>query len=78
MRRTRLAPRGYCPPHEMRFAVVTRDGWYLTTKDYPLQYDANIDDALLWDRWRDAEDFLGPPNNFIRHRCRVVQVREEV
>ena len=77
MKRTRIAPRGYCPAHELRFAIVAGDGRYLAAKDVPIQWDADVDNALLLERRREADAFLMQYRIGLR-RCRVVQVREEV
>ncbi len=77
MTRTRLAPGQYCPPRELRFAVVTGDGRYIAAADPPFTWAANVDGALLWGRWRDADAFLSMRLGVGRYRYRIVQVREE-
>ena len=76
MMRTRLAPRGYCPLHELRFAIISGDGRYLVTNDVPFGREADIDAAFLWTRRREAEDLLTKYRIALR-KHRVVQVREE-
>ena len=74
--RTRLAPRGYCPAHERRFAIAIGNR-YLVSKEIPFQWDADIGKALLWDHRSEAEGFLTSRLGLSRHRYSVVQIREE-
>ena len=76
MKRTRVAPRGYCPEYQLRFAIVTGDGRYLVTKEVPFERVADIGAAFLWTRRREAEDLLTKYRIALR-KHRVVQVREE-
>lgn len=75
--RIRVPIGGYCPSQELRFAIVSRDGQYITTKEIPLQWDADIEKAFLWDRRLDAERFLMLRLGVSRYKYRVVEVREE-
>jgi len=74
--RVRVPFGGYCPSHELRFAIVSRVSQYLITNEVPLQWDADIEKAFTWDRRLDADDFLKSQLGFSRYRHRVVEVRE--
>jgi hypothetical protein len=74
--RTRVPLGGYCPSQGLCFAIAIGNR-YLVSKEIPFQWDADIGKALLWERRREAEDFLASRLGFSRHRYSVVQIREE-
>lgn len=74
MTHTRVSLGGYCPSFALRFAIVSRGSLYLTTKEIPLQWDADIKKAVLWDHRLDAENFLKLRLSVGNYKYRVVEV----